>query len=75
MMLLIGTVLGAFLRPAAFRLAFHGGVAGGGIVMVCMLLYAMPSSSRVTGAGWGIALAMMLCLAVVTASAARKAKG
>ncbi|OXM42190.1 caspase family protein [Amycolatopsis alba] len=74
-LVLTGTVLGAFLRPVAFGLAFHGGVAGGGIVMVCMLFYAMPSSSRVTGAGWGIALAMMICLAVVTGFAARKAKG
>ncbi|MFD5097150.1 caspase family protein [Amycolatopsis thailandensis] len=75
MTLLIGTVLGAFLRPAAFGVAFHGGVAGGGIVMVCMLFYALPSSSRVTGAGWGIALGMVLSLAVVTGFAARKAKG
>ncbi|OOC00731.1 caspase [Amycolatopsis azurea DSM 43854] len=73
--LLIGTVLGALLRPAAFGIAFHGGVAGGGIVMVCMLFFAMPSSSRVTGAGWAIALSMVLCLAVVTGFAARKAKG
>ncbi|GAB3728478.1 hypothetical protein GCM10027598_48950 [Amycolatopsis oliviviridis] len=74
-MLLFGTVLGALLRPAAFGIAFQGGVAGGGLVMVCMLFYALPSSSRVTGAGWGIALAMMLSLAIVTGFAARKAKG
>ncbi|MFC3452954.1 caspase family protein [Amycolatopsis speibonae] len=71
-MLLIGTVLGALLRPAAFGIAFQGGVAGGGIVMVCALFYAMPSSSRVTGAGWGIALGMVLTLAIVTGFAARK---
>ncbi|MFK0247649.1 caspase domain-containing protein [Amycolatopsis azurea] len=74
-LLLIGTVLGALLRPAAFGIAFHGGVSGGGLVMVCMLFYAMPSSSRVTGAGWAIALSMVLCLAVVTVFAARRAKG
>ncbi|MFI9453975.1 caspase family protein [Amycolatopsis sp. NPDC052450] len=73
--LLIGTLLGVSLRPAAFGVAFLGGVAGGGIVMVCMLFYAMPSSSSVTGAGWGIALAMVLALAVVTGLAARKVNG
>ncbi|WP_410659794.1 caspase, EACC1-associated type [Amycolatopsis sp. lyj-112] len=73
--LVIGTLLGVSLRPAAFGVAFLGGVAGGGIVMVCALFYAMPSSSSVTGAGWGIALAMVLALAVVTGLAARKVKG
>jgi uncharacterized caspase-like protein len=69
-LLLIGTVLGAFLRPAAFGVAFLGGVAGGAVVKVCMLVYALPSSSRVTGAGWGIALAMVIALAGFTAFAA-----
>ncbi|RSM63290.1 caspase [Amycolatopsis sp. WAC 01376] len=73
--LLIGTLLGVSLRPAAFGVAFLGGVAGGGIVMVCMLFYAMPSSSSVTGAGWGIALTMVLALAVVTGLTARKVNG
>ncbi|KFU76830.1 Caspase domain-containing protein [Amycolatopsis lurida] len=73
--LLVGTMLGVLLRPAAFGIAFLGGVAGGGIVMVCMLFYAMPSSSSVTGAGWGIALSMVLALAVVTGFAARKENG
>ncbi|MFD5251103.1 caspase domain-containing protein [Amycolatopsis sp. NPDC058340] len=73
--LLIGTLLGALLRPAAFGVAFLGGVAAGGIVMVCVLFYAMPSSSSVTGAGWGIALGAVLSLAVVTGFAARKVKG
>ncbi|MFJ8910142.1 caspase domain-containing protein [Amycolatopsis sp. NPDC102389] len=72
--LLIGTVLGALLRPAAFGVAFLGGVAAGGIVMVCALFYAIPSSSSVTGAGWGIALAAVLSLAIVAGLAARKAK-
>ncbi|RSN65145.1 caspase [Amycolatopsis sp. WAC 04182] len=74
-MLLIGTMLGVLLRPATFGIAFLGGVAGGGIVMVCMLFYAMPSSSSVTGAGWGIALSMVLVLAIVTGLAARKENG
>ncbi|MFI7120854.1 caspase domain-containing protein [Amycolatopsis sp. NPDC049868] len=74
-MLLIGTLLGALLRPAAFGVAFLGGVAGGGIVMVCALFYAMPSSSSVTGAGWGIALGAVLALAIVTGFAARKVNG
>ncbi|RSN33387.1 caspase [Amycolatopsis sp. WAC 01416] len=73
--LLIGTLLGVSLRPAAFGVAFLGGVAGGGIVMVCVLFYAMPSSSSVTGAGWGIALSMVLALAVVTGLAAREVNG
>ncbi|UMP00678.1 caspase family protein [Amycolatopsis sp. EV170708-02-1] len=73
--LLVGTLLGVLLRPAAFGVAFLGGVAAGGIVMVCVLFYAMPSSSSVTGAGWGIALGAVLSLAVVTGFAARKAKG
>ncbi|MFE6615296.1 caspase family protein [Amycolatopsis sp. NPDC057786] len=73
--LLIGTMLGVLVRPSAFGIAFLGGVAGGGIVMVCMLFYAMPSSSSVTGAGWGIALSMVLALAVVTGLAARKENG
>ncbi|WP_410649884.1 caspase, EACC1-associated type [Amycolatopsis sp. cmx-4-54] len=73
--LLAGTLLGVFLRPAAFGIAFLGGVAGGGIVMVCMLFYAMPSSSSVTGAGWGIALSMVLVLAIVTGLAVRKENG
>ncbi|WP_340683399.1 caspase family protein [Amycolatopsis coloradensis] len=73
--LLIGTLLGALLRPAAFGVAFLGGVAGGGIVMVCALFYAMPSSSSVTGAGWGVALSMVLALAIMTGFSARKAKG
>lgn len=68
--LLIGTVLGALLRPEAFGIAFLGGVAGGGIVMVCVLFYGMPSSSSVTGAGWGIALGAVLLLAAVTGFAA-----
>ncbi|MFD6066199.1 caspase family protein [Amycolatopsis lurida] len=74
-MLLVGTMFGVLLRPAAFGIAFLGGVAGGGIVMVCMLFYAMPSSSSVTGAGWGIALSMVLVLAVVAGFAARKGNG
>ncbi|RSN40725.1 caspase [Amycolatopsis sp. WAC 04197] len=73
--LLIGTLLGVLLRPAAFGIAFLGGVAGGGIVMVCVLSYAMPSSSSVTGAGWWIALGAVLALAAVTGFAARKANG
>ncbi|MFE5504857.1 caspase domain-containing protein [Amycolatopsis japonica] len=73
--LLIGTLLGVLLRPAAFGIAFLGGVAGGGIVMVCVLSYAMPSSSSVTGAGWWIALGAVLALATVTGFAARKANG
>ncbi|MEU8412263.1 caspase family protein [Amycolatopsis japonica] len=72
--LLIGTLLGVLLRPAAFGVAFLGGVAGGGIVMVCVLSYAMPSSSSVTGAGWWIALGAVLALAVVTGFAAREVK-
>jgi len=72
--LLIGTLLGALLRPAAFGVAFLGGVAGGGIVMVCVLSYALPSSSSVTGAGWWIALGAVLALAVVTGFAARRVK-
>ncbi|WP_414942094.1 caspase, EACC1-associated type [Amycolatopsis sp. cmx-11-51] len=68
--LLLGTVLGALLRPAAFGTAFLGGVAGGGLVMVCVLSYALPSSSSVTGAGWWIALGAVLALAVVTGFAA-----
>ncbi|MEU9692761.1 caspase family protein [Amycolatopsis japonica] len=72
--LLIGTLLGVLLRPAAFGVAFLGGVAGGGIVMVCVLSYAMPSSSSVTGAGWWIALGAVLALAVVTGFAAREGK-
>ncbi|MBB5851987.1 caspase domain-containing protein [Amycolatopsis umgeniensis] len=67
---LIGAVLGALLRPEAFGIAFLGGVTGGGIVMVCVLVYALPSSSSVTGAGWGIALGAVLALAAVTAFAA-----
>ncbi|MBE1575229.1 caspase domain-containing protein [Amycolatopsis roodepoortensis] len=73
-LLLAGTALGVLLRPAAFGVAFLGGVAGGGIVMVCALFYAMPSSSSVTGAGWGIALAMVLALAILTGFAAWKAR-
>ncbi|HET6290324.1 MAG TPA: caspase family protein [Amycolatopsis sp.] len=73
--LLVGTLLGVSLRPATFGIAFLGGVAGGGVVMVCALFYAMPSSSSVTGAGWGIALSMVLALAVVTGLAARKVNG
>ncbi|MER6670989.1 caspase family protein [Amycolatopsis japonica] len=73
--LLIGTLLGVLLRPAAFGVAFLGGVAGGGIVMVCMLFSTLPSSSSVTGAGWGIALGAVLTLAVVAGFAARKANG
>ncbi|WET77915.1 caspase family protein [Amycolatopsis sp. QT-25] len=73
--LLVGTLLGVSLRPAAFGIAFLGGVAGGGVVMVCMLFYAMPSSSSVTGAGWGIALSMVLALALVTGLAAREVNG
>lgn len=72
--LLIGTLLGVLLRPAAFGIAFLGGVAGGGIVMACVLSYAMPSSSSVTGAGWWIALGAVLALAVVTGFAAREVK-
>ncbi|MFI5564092.1 caspase domain-containing protein [Amycolatopsis japonica] len=72
--LLIGTLLGVLLRPAAFGVAFLGGVAGGGIVMVCVLSYAMPSSSSVTGVGWWIALGAVLALAVVTGFAAREVK-
>lgn len=72
-LLLAGTALGVLLRPAAFGTAFLCGVAGGGIVMVCTLFYAMPSSSSVTGAGWGIALGAVLSLAVVTGFAAWKA--
>lgn len=73
-LLLAGTTLGVLLRPAAFGIAFLGGVAGGGIVMVCMLFYALPSSSSVTGAGWGIALAMVLALVITTGFAAGKAR-
>ncbi|WP_063271974.1 caspase family protein [Amycolatopsis keratiniphila] len=73
--LLIGTLLGALLRPAAFGVAFLGGVAGGGIVMVSILAHAIPSSSSVTGAGWGIALGAVLALAVVTGFAARRMEG
>ncbi|RSN18622.1 caspase [Streptomyces sp. WAC 05977] len=73
-LLLAGTALGVLLRPAAFGVAFLGGVAGGGIFMVCALFYAMPSSSSVTGAGWGIALAMVLALAILTGFAAWKAR-
>ncbi|MGY6650767.1 caspase family protein [Amycolatopsis sp. TRM77291] len=73
--LLAGTALGVLLRPAAFGVAFLGGVAGGGIVMVCALFYAMPSSSSVTGAGWGIALGAVLALAITAGFAARKEKG
>ncbi len=74
-LLLAGTVLGVTLRPARFGVAFLGGVAGGGIVMVCVLFYAMPSSSSsVTGAGWGIALGMVLSLAIVTGLIARKVR-
>ncbi|MEU3771266.1 caspase family protein [Amycolatopsis keratiniphila] len=72
--LLIGTLLGVLLRPAAFGVAFLGGMAGGGIVMVSMLVHAIPSSSSVTGAGWGIALGALLALAVVTGFAAREVK-
>ncbi|AIG74667.1 Hypothetical protein AJAP_08840 [Amycolatopsis japonica] len=72
--LLIGTLLGVLLRPVAFGIAFLGGVAGGGIVMACVLSYAMPSSSSVTGAGWWIALGAVLALAVVTGFAAREVK-
>ncbi|WP_410602812.1 caspase domain-containing protein [Amycolatopsis sp. lyj-90] len=73
--LLLATVLGALLRPAVFGIAFLGGVAGGGTVMVCVLSYALPSSSRVTGAGWGIALGAVLALAAVTGFAAFRKQG
>ncbi|ANN19432.1 caspase [Amycolatopsis orientalis] len=69
---LIGTVLGALLRPDAFGVALLAGVAGGGIVMVCALYFALPSSSSVTGAGWGIGLGATLALAVLAVLAARK---
>ncbi|WP_037313038.1 caspase family protein [Amycolatopsis orientalis] len=69
---LIGTVLGALLRPDAFGVALLAGVAGGGIVMVCALYFALPSSSSVTGAGWGIGLGATLALAVLAGLAARK---
>ncbi|MEV6908890.1 caspase family protein [Amycolatopsis sp. NPDC051071] len=69
-LLLIATAAGTLVRPSAFRVAFTGGAAAGGFVMVCALYFAMPSSSSVTGAGWGIALGAVIALAVVTGFAA-----
>ncbi len=69
-LLLIATAAGTLVRPNAFRVAFTGGAASGGVVMVCALYFAMPSSSSVTGAGWGIALGAVLALAAVTGFAA-----
>ncbi|OKA04759.1 caspase [Amycolatopsis regifaucium] len=70
--LLIGTVLGGFLRPVAFGVAFLGGVSGGGFAMVCALFYALPSTG-VAYVGWVMALSMTITFTLVVAFAARKA--
>ncbi|WP_181777517.1 caspase family protein [Amycolatopsis pittospori] len=69
---LIGSVLGALVRPPVFGVAFLAGLSGGGIGVVGLLYSALPSSSSVTGTGWEIALGAVLALVVVTGFAAWK---
>lgn len=71
---LIGTVLGAVVRPRPFGLAFLGGVSAGGAVIVGALFYAIASSSSVTSAGWSIALTAAIALGLVAGFVARNRK-